>query len=90
MDLPPNNTGENQGVELQHVNVVTTECRENPAFTIESEGQGPPRYSNKQKPGQNTKQSADWKNGNVNGHVTTINVPQASPKKCRGRRIISP
>lgn len=90
MDLPPNNTGENQGVELQHVNVVTTECRENPAFTIESEGQGPPPYSNKQKPGQNTKQSADWKNGNVNGHVTTINVPQASPKNAEGGGLSPP
>ncbi|XP_060064825.1 solute carrier family 4 member 11-like [Ylistrum balloti] len=92
MDLPPRNTDDSQGVELQHVNVVTTECRENLAFTIESEGQGPPPYSNgnKTNPEHKPKHHTDWINGSANGHVTKINVPPASTQDAEGGGLSPP
>ncbi|OWF45125.1 sodium bicarbonate transporter-like protein 11 isoform X2 [Mizuhopecten yessoensis] len=94
MDLPPRNTEDSQGVELKHVNIVTpnAECRENLAFTIESEDRGPPPYSNGHKytPSHNTKPRADWVSSSANGHITTINIPPISTQDAEGGGLSPP
>lgn len=81
----PSHEDDSQGVELQHVRVVTTnsDCRENLAFTLENEGPSPPPYNASQNGPrnslpQNGRPRSDWTNLSPNGHITTINVPPIS------------